>query len=100
MAEYTPKTWEIKHAYVSHCERADWYERDIPEMAKEFDRWLRQHEAEMVARTLNAVSAYLYEADLIEAVSQGRVSLIFNELTDDEWLDWLDDAESLIKRGN
>lgn len=55
MSEYTPKTWEIKHAYVSHCERGDWYERDIPEMSKEFDRWLAERDAEVAEETLNTV---------------------------------------------
>jgi hypothetical protein len=50
MGEYTPQKWEIKHAYVSHCERDEWDGRKIAEIGQGFDRWLAQRDAEVAAK--------------------------------------------------
>jgi hypothetical protein len=50
MSEYTPETWEIKHAYVDTTEYVERMEmetsRSLDLINAEFDRWLEAHDAE------------------------------------------------------
>lgn len=52
MSKYTPKTWEIKHAYVDTTEYVQRMEkgdsRSLVEVNEEFDRWLESVKVEAV----------------------------------------------------
>ena len=86
MSDYTPSTADIKWAYQEQCNHyyAD-CEIKPKEHANEFDRWLAEHDAEVVARTLAAQYT-------------GGVCQVFD--ADLEWRDWVKDAEGLIKGEN
>ena len=90
MSEYTPSTEEVRNGFANNQFLKSG--RDVAHLMEcadihwaEFDRWLAEHDAEVVARTLAAQST-------------GGVCQVFD--ADLEWRDWVKDAEGLIKGEN
>ena len=87
MSDYTPTTEQLREAWASRYDGEHAY-ADYEEKSgywREFDRWLAEHDAEVVARTLAASST-------------GGVCQVFD--VDLEWRWWVKDAEALIKGEN
>ena len=90
MSEYTLTTEQVREYYAGDLgehERLapENYERFVADNRKQFDRWLAQHDEEIVARALAAQSA-------------GGVCQVFD--ADLAWEGWVGDAKALIEGEN
>jgi hypothetical protein len=85
MSEYKPGTEEVRYHYYTNRVNRLAYGDEGNWIYDEFDRWLAQRDAEVVARTLAAQST-------------GGVCRVFD--ADLAWQDWASDAVVLIEGEN
>jgi len=92
MSEYTPKTWEIKHAYVDTTEYVQRMEKDsnrsLTEINEEFDRWLAEHEAKVRED---------YKGRVIDALENAKHNLDTSDPFTDGFLTALDEIAKIIE---
>lgn len=63
---------------------------------REFDRWLTQHDEEIVARTLLALAKPLH-VELTAALDNNSTGYVFEDYPGGGWRTWISDAKQLIE---